>query len=549
MNIPVNAGGNLQAAIDAFAPGDVLVLEAGATFEGCFSAAGPVTMTTSGVLPERPLTPQDVAGLPTLRATTNGAALRTVGPASGWRLSGIHLAANSIDCDVVLLGDGLIADLAGLPRDLAFDRCAITATTRAKRGIQLNSAATTVRGCCIQGIRYTGVETQAICGWNGPGPFTIEDNYIEAGSIGVLFGGAGAAIPNLIPSDITFKRNTVTRPLDHHGTIAGIKNLFELKNAKNVVAQGNLFENNWVDGQSGFGIVFTVRANSANAPWSTIQHVLFEHNIVRNVASVFNILGLDNQTGSGGVNPSTPMDDVVIRNNLIYEIDRQDWKAPNGNLGAGVFVQITGAPRNLQIINNTAMGAGSITGNITALSGDPMPGFVFKGNIVQKSMDPYDTYGVFGDQVGEGNPALQRYAANVEGYPASVFTDNVLAGCTPKVYDQYPGQHFPSCAELADQFVDPSTGNFRLVEGSPFIGLGVDMDALEAAFGTPTEPIEPPIEPPVEPPACGGVSAETIQTLADDALETVADIGGDVAPQTAAQHAIEEYRDALLAAL
>jgi hypothetical protein len=531
MNIPVNAGGNLQAAIDQAQPDDVLVLEAGATFEGCFATNKPLTMTSSGPLPDRKLTPTDVVGLPILRTPASGPALATVGNASQWRLTGINFAAGSSTQDVVVLGDGAIRDVAALPRNLVFDRCAVTVQTTAKRGIQLNCAETTLKGCCVTGVKLAGQESQALCGWNGAGPFTIEDCYLEAGSIGVLFGGAGPSIPNLTPTGITFRRNTITRPVLLRGGGFAVKNLFELKNARDVIIEGNLFEHNWPDGQAGYAIVFTVRGQTASAPWSTIQHVRFEHNVVRKSGAGFNIMGKDD------TNPSTPMDDVLIRNNLFYEIDRQDWADAKGTVACGVIAQISNEPRNLRFEQNTFMGAGSITGNITALYGAPSQGFVFARNLTQKLMTPYQTYGVNGDKVGEGNPALARYA------PSCQFVENVLAGCTPSVYSNHPGQHFPTVDALTAEFLDPASGNFRLREGSPFTGLGVDQDALEAAFAPPvTEP------PPIEPPPTGSPD-DVIRALADEALAAVPAIGGDVAPQDAAQHAIESYRDALLEAL
>ncbi len=43
----------------------------------------------------------------------------------------------------------------------------------------------------------------------------------------------------------------------YEGTDWVVKNLLELKNARNVVIDGNLFEHNWADDQNGFAILFT----------------------------------------------------------------------------------------------------------------------------------------------------------------------------------------------------------------------------------------------------------------------------------------------------
>ena len=493
----VPAGANLQAALDAALPGDVLELDAGATFTGNYTlpvknGTAPVTVRTRGLtLPNTRIDP--AANLATLRTPNSAPALRTVGNTAHWRFDGIRFAAGASQSDIVALGDTVTADVAQLPRDLVFDRSIFQADTSAKNGLSLNSAETTIRRSRFTGIKLAGIESHAIVCTNGPGPFTIEDNYIEAGSIGVLFGGAAPAVPNLVPSDIVFQRNTVTRPLALRSVTGyGIKNAFELKNARRVTVRGNLFEHNWPDGQAGWTITITVRANSTTAPWTTIQHVLFEHNIVRHAAAGFNILGLDNQVSSPGapVNPSTPMDDVVIRDNLVYDLDRWAWTGPRGELGNGVFMQIDGGPRNLHVEDNTALG----NGNILNLLGPPIPGFVFRRNIVQKvrSINPatgslVDSYGVNGNTVGEGNPALSTYCPHVDGYPDVVFTGNVLAGATASQYTLVSGNVFPSAQALMADFVDPASGNYRLVPTSSLRTLptgmpGADQDAIEQAM-------------------------------------------------------------------
>ena len=495
----VPAGANLQAALDAALPGDVLELDAGATFTGNYTlpvknGTAPVTVRTRGLtLPNTRIDP--AANLATLRTPNSAPALRTVGNTAHWRFDGIRFAAGASQSDIVALGDTVTADAAQLPRDLVFDRSIFQADTSAKNGLSLNSAETTIRRSRFSGIKLAGIESHAIICTNGPGPFTIEDNYIEAGSIGVMFGGAKPAVPNLVPSDILFQRNTVTRPVALRSVTGyGIKNIFELKNAQRVTVRGNVFENNWPDGQAGFAIVFTVRANSATAPWTTIRHVLFEHNIVRHSAMAFNVLGLDNQVPAAGqpVYPSTLMDDVIIRNNLVHDVDRWAWTGPAGTVGSGLLLQLDGGPRNLRFENNTALA----NGNIMAISGPPVPGFVFRRNIVQKVRvaNPatgamVDTYGVFGNGVGEGNPAFSTYFPHQDGYADLVFTGNVLAGATAATYSTVPGNVFPTVAALMADFVDPAQGNYRLVPASSLRALppgmaGADQDAIEQALAS-----------------------------------------------------------------
>jgi hypothetical protein len=65
------AGADLQAALNAAQPGDVLVLQAGARYVGSFrlpgKAAGPViTIRSSATLPDRRITSQDANSCPPL---------------------------------------------------------------------------------------------------------------------------------------------------------------------------------------------------------------------------------------------------------------------------------------------------------------------------------------------------------------------------------------------------------------------------------------------------------------------------------------------------
>src|SRR4029079_8835004 len=100
---------------------------------------------------------------------------------------------------------------------------------------------------------------QAIAGWNGPGPYTIENNYLQAAGEVILFGGGDPYIQNLVPSDISIRYNRVTKSTSWRGQSWVVKNLIELKNAQRVVIDSNVIENNWAAAQDGYGIVLTPR--------------------------------------------------------------------------------------------------------------------------------------------------------------------------------------------------------------------------------------------------------------------------------------------------
>lgn len=503
--IHVASGGNFQTALNTAVCGDTVTLEAAATFTGAFTL--PATSCTGGqVITVRSANsgslPDTTAYIDPAVSGSNMAIVRTNNdtPAiladpgdKDWTFIGIIFESGQTTTtsglDIVRICDNTATSASTICDNFTFDRCAFrTASSShfAHRGLQFHGKNIDVTRSHFSGIRSSGNESHALSTWNSPGPILIERNYISAGSIGMLVGGAVPGISGLVNSDITVRMNYFTRDVAWQSiTGYAIKNIFELKNAQRVSVCGNTFEHNWPDGQSGFAIVLTVRANGDGAPQSTIKDVIFERNIVRNIGAVFNILGTDNQTaGCTGTCASTPMDNVKIRNNLIYGIDRQTWDSPADVAAVGTMFQIGTAPRNLQITYNTITGVSS--GNIMSLSGDPMPGFKFQYNITQKVITPLESYGVFGDTVGEGNAALATYASNVGGYANTVFQDNVLAGATSASYNNWTGNLFPTVATLNADYTNAGSGNFRLVGGSAYLGKGMDQDQVEAAIASGT---------------------------------------------------------------
>src|SRR5262249_45975143 len=152
-----------------------------------------------------------------------------------------------------------------------------------------------------------------------------------------------------------------------------VKNLFELKNAQRVLVDGNVFENNWVDGQAGIAVQLTPRNQDGSAPWATVQDVTFTNNIVRHSAAGFNILGTDD------IHSSQQAQRIQIKNDLFDDIGGTRW-GTNGRL-----FQIVGGPANVQIDHVTAFQ----TGNVITADVAPSVGFSFTNNLV-----PHNDYGV-----------------------------------------------------------------------------------------------------------------------------------------------------------
>ncbi|MGB8506830.1 MAG: hypothetical protein WCD76_00360, partial [Pyrinomonadaceae bacterium] len=230
--VNVAAGSDLQAALNSARPGDTIVLEAGASYVGPFTLPdkGPssdyVTVRSSAPdsalpSPGQRITPAYAALLPKILSPGLGEpALRTSPAAHHFRFLALEFRsadAPSLVYDLIRLGDGSNAQssLAQVPHHLSFDRCLMTAfpTQGIKRAVALNSGDTEIVNCWIAGFKAAGQDSQAVGGWNGPGPYKIINNYLEAAGENVMFGGATASVPNLVPSDIEVRRNHFAKPL------------------------------------------------------------------------------------------------------------------------------------------------------------------------------------------------------------------------------------------------------------------------------------------------------------------------------------------------
>jgi hypothetical protein len=470
--IQVPAGGNLQAALNQARPGDRVLLDPGATYTGNFvlpvhGGDTPITLATAvdeAAVPGRGgrIGPEHANQLAKLRSPNASAVLRTAPGARHWRVELLEFLPNANpNGDVILLGDGGSGQRAesSVPGDLAIDRCYIHGDVNAgqKRGIALNSARTSITGSYLADFKFSGADSQAIAGWNGPGPFLIENNYLEASGEGFLLGGADPSIVGLVPSDVTFRKNTVSRPLSWRRQRWQVKNLFELKNARRVLVEHNLFENNWSGAQSGFAIVITPRNQNGRAPWSTVEDVTFRANVVRNAGGGVNILGRDNEHPSGTIRG------LRIEHSVFYGIDGSEWG------GSGIFLQIGGGPEAVIVEHNTVIHNGNIISAYGGTKERPLGvrGFVFRDNLLR-----HNRYGVHGQDRAVGNDTLDAF------FPGAVFLCNVIAGGRRSDYPD--GNWFPSEAEFRAQFVSFDSADFRLREGSAFRGAGCDGTDLGA---------------------------------------------------------------------
>lgn len=467
--IKVNAGGSLQTAIDNAQPGDVLSLEAGATFRGPIvlpakNSSTEIVIQSSRVaeLPQARVNPSHSGLMPKIICTAFEQAIRTKPGASFLKFDGIEVLPDPNEpntdvikfFDLVRLGEGrqLQATLESVPHHLKIDRCYIhgLAQTNFQRSISLNSSDTEVTRCYIPEIHGRGMDAQTICSWNTPGRLKIEDCYLEASGENFLLGGADPAMESFIPTDVQLLRCHVFKPLSWKG-VWTVKNLLEIKNGKNVLIDGNVFENNWTDAQSGVAILFTVRNQEGTAPYSVILNVTFTNNTVKNSEDALNFLGSDNEK------PSQRCSGALIQNNLFVDISRD-------------FVLLNGYD-NVRINRNTHLqGRDLISLNVT-----PSNGFEYSENLTKDN-----PYGIIGEGL-IGQAALDKFT------PGGKFSNNVIAN----PYSKESGAPYPAGNDYPASLTLPA--DFR----SPFVGKGCDVDRLLAAqSGSVTGPVTEPTPTP-----------------------------------------------------
>lgn len=387
----VSCGSSIQAAINSSQPGDTILLEAGCRYVGGLTLparAGVVTLRSGGSLPTRRVGPAD---LPTMATVIN-----TAGPvingtgATHWVIDGIALEGNTTG-EVITLQDAL---------NVKLDRLLIVGGVNGqKRGIRGNGQSITLTRSYCANVWAPGQDSQCFAAWDGAGPYTITDNYLEAASENVMFGGADSKSADRIPADIVIAGNLFTKRLEWKpvppATTSGkaVKNILEFKAARRVIVSNNVFERSWTDAQNGYAILFKSVNQNGTAPWSQTDDVLFENNIVREAENGINIQGFASDQPGGRTTG------IVIRSNDITT--------------TGVAVQITGAPGTVTIDRTTFVNGYTFI----QFSGLPMDLLT-----VTNTLANHNQYGVKGDATGIGTASLTKFCK------AYVWADVALLG-------------------------------------------------------------------------------------------------------------------------
>jgi hypothetical protein len=535
--IPVNAGDNLQTAINRANCGDTIELQAGATFTGRFtlpakscddnhwiiirtsapdSALPPegtrITPCYAGVssLPARPSfqcssTANVMAKLVTNAISQSGPIIFASG-ANHYRFLGLEITR--------VVGGGIIYDLSSLQNGaladhIVFDRVWMhgTAQDDTNRGVSLGGSTylavvdsfftdfhcTALTGYCT--------DAQAIQGGTGSlpmGPYKIVNNFLEAAAEAILFGGGGGA---LSPADIEVRRNHMFKPpiwqKGYPGFVGAadgnafiVKNHFELKNAQRVLFEGNILEYSWGGfTQVGYGILLTPKNPNNACPRCQVTDVTIRYSTISHVGGGLQI------ANAPAISATLTSYAQAGKRYSIHDVVVDDISGTTYN-GPGTFAQVSTDQATLlsdvSLNHITAFPSPTYPGSLLFVGDNGpllMPSFMFTNSIVNAGRYPVWSTGGATNCAAADVP-LATFNACFNPY---TFTRNAVinAGSSYPPSSWPAGNFFPSTA-AAVQFVNYNNGNggdYHLMPSSPYKNagldgkdLGADVDAVNAAI-------------------------------------------------------------------
>ncbi len=467
-NVPSGNPASFQNAINAATCGDTIILVAGSTYTGNFiipakSCSGWIVVESSGVgslpSPGNRVSPSNLSNMATVTTNANNsAAISVADNAHNWRFIGLEMTATVGSTQNALFDSGSYTTvLANIPSYITIDRCYIhgASTTSIRRGVQLNVAYGAVVDSYIGNIFSPGYDSQAVLGWNGPGPYLYQNNFLSAASENTLFGGADPLIANLIPADITIVGNWYWKDYTNWlGAGYDVKNSIEFKNAQRVLVDGNVFDYSWGDAQTGNIVSFKSVDQSGTCTWCATTDLTFTDNLVRHGA--IGIVFGDNDCSS-----AQAMNRILVRNNVLTDIST----SYAGN-GWGIEVITTTNGAGCVTSNNETIDHNSVFANGAFLVlGDTgtIANFQFTN-----TLGTAGAYGIKGTGQGSGTASLSTFV------PTEIYHDIVLLtndGTLDGI--PYPSGTFANTTSGAS-FTSYANSNYQLACSSPYHNAGTD---------------------------------------------------------------------------
>jgi hypothetical protein len=536
--ISVNAGGDLQSALDNASCGDVIELQAGATFSGKFivpakncdinhwiwirtsspDSALPSEGTRAtpcyagiGSLEGRPqyscTNPHNVMAMVQMQAVGNGPFQFAPG-ANFYRFIGLEITRPA-----GTKGPAALMTAQGTADHIVVDRSWLHGQLQDEThsGVSLNgmtnAAIVDSYFSDFHCISFTGActDAQAIGGGvsnTQDGPFLIQDNFLEASGEAIMFGGGGATET---PADIEILGNHFWKPwqwkpgnspfvggANHNAFI--VKNHLELKNAVRVLVDSNLMENVWGGfSQTGDGILLTPKNQHQGdgdiCPKCQVTDITVRYSHVSHGGGGIQMATALSGNGKNGApalaGTRWSIHDVVLDDLSIEKYSGDGAvlsimnKWPKNPLNTVTINHITGFPDSTANM--------MFVGNIRDT--ESMYGLVFTNNLLTTARYPIWNTG------GKTSCAVKDVPLTTitKCFTTETFENNGFiappASFPPSVWPA--NNFFPQTVEDVDftNFNNGDDGNYELLSNSPYKNkgtdgkdLGADISAINAAL-------------------------------------------------------------------
>ena len=288
--------------------------------------------------------------LPRIETSNTNNAVGFAAGANHYRITGIEVGIKAGVASTFALVNTESAtgqtSLSQVPSDIVIDRSYLhgSSTQTVRRCVALNSASSAVIDSYLSECHELGSDSQAIAIWNGPGPFKIVNNYLEAAGENIIVGGNDPSVSGLVPSDIEIRHNHFFKQPSWKG-VWTVKNLLEFKNAQRVLVEGNLLENSWTNAQNGLGVAFKSVNQNGSCSWCVTQDVTYRLNVLKNVGAAYNLgASPDNSSPTIHARRITMTDNVATGINTSAAFD-----------GDGRAFLFDGDLRDIVIAHNTTL--------------------------------------------------------------------------------------------------------------------------------------------------------------------------------------------------
>jgi len=527
--ITVNTGGSLQLALNQAQCGEVIQLQAGATFSGEFvlpakncdinhwiwiRTSAPdsslpaqwnrVTPCSAGVtsLEGRPQydcpNPQNVMAKVQMQKRGRGPFKFAAG-ANYYRFIGLEVTRPAGTPGIGELFS--IANKGGTVDHIVIDRSWLHGSPQDETsdGINVNGmtnvAIVDSYFSDFHCISKTGLCTDSHALFGGTsdtqdGPYKIANNFLEASGEEILLGGGPATFT---PTDITIKGNHFWKPWQWrkgsltfvggpNGNPFVVKNHFELKNGIRVLLEGNLMENSWGGfTQTGFGIVLTPKNQNSKksgmnvCPICQVSDITIRYGQISHAGGGIQMSTTLSASGKNGGGPALAGTRWSIHDMVLDDLSTT-------YLGTGVVFQISNSwpanPINTVTINHvTAFPDPNrhliMMGNV--ITNPEMYAFVFTNNLITTGR--YPIWNTGGGDASCADSDIPVTSIN-NCFSAYTFINNALVA---------PPSHLPLSSwptgnmyaqTVADvgfvNFNNGNGGNYQLLSTSPYKNLGTD---------------------------------------------------------------------------